>query len=299
MARQYVTEQIGGSGLGVGVNGSGSTLVFSHGGRDEGFDAQLYAYAETGQGAAIMINANDNSRFMGRLLSYIARQYGWVGAQWSASPAATKGMPVPATLLSRYAGYYEAAENQMMTLVPAADGRGLETLADDLPDETFLALDSMQFGSAERPVRFTIEGGPRDVAALTWQQSNRPARRMPRIAPLPSTVTPVPDPDPAIGGRVRAALDALVKGGSALASSPDVTPGAKADFGGGAGAGYGDLGALSYIGETDVAGRGIHRHGSDVARVRYYRTTLQGGVRYLFVHLTAEGMVTDIDLVAR
>ncbi len=186
-----------------------------------------------------------------------------------------------------------------MTLVPAADGRGLETLADDLPDETFLALDSVQFGSAERPVRFTIDGAPRDVAALTWQQSNRPARRMPRIAPLPSTVTPVPDPDPAIGGRVRAALDALVKGGSTLAASPGVTPGARADFGGGTGAGYGDLGALSYIGETVVAGRGIHRHGSDVARVRYYRTTLQGGVRYLFVHLTAEGAVTDIDLVGR
>ncbi len=79
MARQYVTEQIGGSGLGVGVNGSGSTLVFSHGGRDEGFDAQLYAYAETGQGAAIMINANDDSRFMGRLLGYIARRSGWEG----------------------------------------------------------------------------------------------------------------------------------------------------------------------------------------------------------------------------
>ncbi|MEJ7709011.1 MAG: hypothetical protein WKF84_03950 [Pyrinomonadaceae bacterium] len=49
-------------GLGVGLEGEGRTLRFAHGGRDEGFDAMLMAYAETGQGAIIMINANDNSR---------------------------------------------------------------------------------------------------------------------------------------------------------------------------------------------------------------------------------------------
>jgi hypothetical protein len=57
MARQFVTEQKGGSGLGVGVQGTGANLRFSHGGRDEGFDAFLMAGAETGDGVAIMINA--------------------------------------------------------------------------------------------------------------------------------------------------------------------------------------------------------------------------------------------------
>ena len=41
MAGQYLTEQKSGSGLGIAVRGSGSTLQFSHGGRDEGFDALL------------------------------------------------------------------------------------------------------------------------------------------------------------------------------------------------------------------------------------------------------------------
>ncbi|MGA9117850.1 MAG: serine hydrolase domain-containing protein, partial [Bacteroidota bacterium] len=66
MARQYLTTQAGSSGLGIGVQGSGKTLSYSHGGRDEGFDAQLFAYAGSGDGVAIMINANDNSRFMRR-----------------------------------------------------------------------------------------------------------------------------------------------------------------------------------------------------------------------------------------
>ena len=59
------------------LEGSGSTLRFGHGGRDEGFDARLTAYAETGQGAAIMINANDNSRMVSRILEAIAREYHW------------------------------------------------------------------------------------------------------------------------------------------------------------------------------------------------------------------------------
>ena len=57
--------------------------------------------------------------------------------------------------------------------------------------------------------------------------------------------------------------------------------------------------ALRYIGEEDVAGRGIQRHGSDVARVRFYRLGGAAGTHYLLVYLTAEGLVTDIDRVAR
>jgi CubicO group peptidase (beta-lactamase class C family) len=300
MTRQYLTEQIGGSGLGIGVAGSGRDLRFSHGGRDEGFDAQLYAYAQTGQGVAIMINANDDSRFMGRLLGYIARLYKWEGDQWNAAPAAAKGVSVPAALLARYAGYYEAAENQMLTLVSDPQGRGLATLANDLPDEDFLPLDTVRFGSTDRAVQLTFDRGAQGVVdAVVWRAPNGSVKRMPRIAPLPSSVTPVPDPEPALTHRIQSALGALVQGGSALAGSGDVTPGAKADFSAGAGATYGSLSPLGYIGETDVVGRGIRRHGSEVARVRYYRTSFRGGVQYLFVHLTAQGAVTDIDLVSR
>ena len=61
MARQMITEQKNTMDWAWACEGSGTALRFGHGGRDEGFDAQLVAYAETGQGAAIMINANDNS----------------------------------------------------------------------------------------------------------------------------------------------------------------------------------------------------------------------------------------------
>jgi CubicO group peptidase (beta-lactamase class C family) len=49
MTRQMLTVHKGNSGLGFGLGGSGKTLSFAHGGRDEGFDAFLIAYAESGQ----------------------------------------------------------------------------------------------------------------------------------------------------------------------------------------------------------------------------------------------------------
>jgi CubicO group peptidase (beta-lactamase class C family) len=298
MARQYLTEQIGGSGLGIGVAGSGRALRFSHGGRDEGFDAQLIAFAETGQGVAIMINANDNSRFMGRVVEYIAHLYGWPSGVPAAAPAATRAAPIATQLVSQSAGYYEAAENQMMVLVPDAQVAGLHTMADGLPDEEFLAMDSARFGSTERPVQLTFSRDAQgQVNAVLWRSGNALPRRMPRIIPLPWSMPATPDPDAALSERISAALEALRQGGASLANAPGVTPGAKADFGPGIGSALGDLGSLGYVSTVDLSGRGIHRHGGDVSRVRVYRITTAAGAQYLLVHLTAEGLVTDIDLV--
>ena len=65
------------------------------------------------------------------------------------------------------------------------------------------------------------------------------------------------------------------------------------------GEGVSSLGLGTYLGEEDVSGRGIHRHGGDVARVRYFAVTTAAGKRYLLVHLTAEGSLTDYDVVDR
>jgi CubicO group peptidase (beta-lactamase class C family) len=77
MTRQMLTAQKGESGLGLGLDGSGKTLHFSHGGRDEGFDTFLMAYAESGQGVVIMINANDDSGAVRRMVDAVRREYNW------------------------------------------------------------------------------------------------------------------------------------------------------------------------------------------------------------------------------
>ena len=77
MTRQMLTVQKGNFGLGLSLNGSGKQLRFSHGGRDEGFDTVLLADAESGHGVVIMINANDNSKAVERIIEAVRKEYHW------------------------------------------------------------------------------------------------------------------------------------------------------------------------------------------------------------------------------
>lgn len=81
MTREMLTVQKGSSGLGFGLEGSGKSLRFSHGGRDEGFDALMVACAESGQGVAVMINANDDSGALKRIVDEVIKEYHWAEAQ--------------------------------------------------------------------------------------------------------------------------------------------------------------------------------------------------------------------------
>lgn len=78
MAKQMLTVQKEKDGLGMFLEGKGKALRFSHNGRDDGFDAVMVGYAETGQGAVIMINANEDSSMMPRILETIAKEYHWL-----------------------------------------------------------------------------------------------------------------------------------------------------------------------------------------------------------------------------
>lgn len=298
LARQYVTEQKDGFGLGIAVQGSGPTLRFSHNGRDEGFDAFLFA-DETGHGLAIMINANDNSRMMNRIMNHIAMVYHWPPAVWKySSPAVSHGVALQSERLLRYSGYYEMAENQMSALGPTEDGRGISTLADGLSDETFLPLDTVRFGSDERDMRMSFMMDSRGEAnAILWRAGEPNEKRVARVAPLPSSRSPAVDPDPNLTAASLTALNAIRESGAALANASGITAGARKDFAAGIGNQLDGLSQPVYLGEEQVTGRGIRRHGSEVDRVRYYSVKLAAGQLYLLVHLTAKGEVADYDVV--
>lgn len=76
-AQLMVTRGEGGYGLGFSVSSSGATERFTHGGRDRGFDTQFTAYREAGLAAVVMININDDSSFMRRVMAAIGRHYDW------------------------------------------------------------------------------------------------------------------------------------------------------------------------------------------------------------------------------
>lgn len=77
MARQMLTIQKADDGLGVFLAGDGQNRRFTHNGRDEGFDALMLGYVERGQGVVVMINANDDSSAVARVVDAVADAYGW------------------------------------------------------------------------------------------------------------------------------------------------------------------------------------------------------------------------------
>jgi CubicO group peptidase (beta-lactamase class C family) len=67
-------------GLGVFVYGSGKTFRFAHDGRNEGFDALMLELPNTGKGAVIMINANDDKGTLDQIMKVIGKEYDWRSA---------------------------------------------------------------------------------------------------------------------------------------------------------------------------------------------------------------------------
>ena len=53
------------------------------------------------------------------------------------------------------------------------------------------------------------------------------------------------------------------------------------------------------MGAEDVSGRGIERHESPVGQVLAYKLLTGTAQRYVIVHLTPDGLVTDFDEVSQ
>jgi CubicO group peptidase (beta-lactamase class C family) len=295
MAREMLTAQKNTYGLGFGLGRSGAASRFGHGGRDEGFDALLTACTETGQGAAIMINANDDSRMSARIIEVIAREYHWPGGSSTTPPKHPAAVVDPDKLVA-CTGYYEFANNQMITF--ATEHGRLVTIADGFPDDEFLPETDVRFGSAERDIQVTfVKDGGGEVTGFLWKEDGK-EKKVPRIGPLFRSLKPRTDPDPARTERVVAALKALGQGGKALADSPVLTPGARADLGkGGPARDLAGLRSLNFLAEQDASGREIERHDGKVGRILHYRLVTDKADRALLIHLTGDGLIADYDIV--
>jgi hypothetical protein len=139
-------------------------------------------------------------------------------------------------------------------------------------------------------------GARGEVTGLRWGPRAHPVLR---VGPLLTGLPVQNDPNPDLTAKVRAALNLFGTGGATLqVDSSLITPGARHDMGEGDSRLRG-VHDVQLLGSNDVRGGGLHRHGHDVATVMYYRVMTNAGARNLFVHLTAEGQVTDYDLAPR
>jgi CubicO group peptidase (beta-lactamase class C family) len=117
MAEQMLTRQIENDGLGFFLDGQGRTLRFSHGGANEGFQCMLVAYAQTGQGAAIMVNSDSGGALIPEILFAIAHEYGWQDY----GPKERSQVKVDPAILRGYVGNYQLAPNFFLTVTLEGD----------------------------------------------------------------------------------------------------------------------------------------------------------------------------------
>ncbi|HLQ22255.1 MAG TPA: M20/M25/M40 family metallo-hydrolase, partial [Gemmatimonadales bacterium] len=142
-AREMVTPLLDGYGLGLGVQGSGSTLRFSHGGSDEGFESFFVAYGGTGNGAVVMTNGQQGTALAMEIVRGVAREYRWPDFQ----PRERTITRVDPSVYDRYVGTYEVAPGNTFEVT-----RQGEKLLVNSPGEDQREL------YPESPVRFFVLG---------------------------------------------------------------------------------------------------------------------------------------------
>jgi hypothetical protein len=296
MTQQMLTNQAADYGLGLAVSGAGAARIFGHNGRDEGFDARMQGFAEAGQGVVVMINANDNSGMVGRIVRFVSRKYKWPAQSSSSSGPAATERTAPGVPLETVTGRYELNNNNMLTLADY-DGR-LFVDVNGLPDEEFLFMGGDRFGSSDRNVSFRLaRGAAGEVVGLSWSDNGK-ERPVPRIGPLFASIKQTDDPNPSLTESVLSVVRALAQTGADLNGLKQMTPGARTglsapvrDFAG--------VRGITYLSSQDVSGRRIERYGSAVARVLFYRLETESGNRWLLAHMTGDNLITDYDVVAK
>jgi CubicO group peptidase (beta-lactamase class C family) len=190
MAKQMVSKQMhqqppygnGYWGLGISVAGDGDSLAFSHGGRDEGFVADMFMRPGSGRGLVIMMNGV-NGGLMTEIERAFAEEYGFGGP-----PRTTRtAVAMTPAKLAEYNGRYVAVVNSdtlRFDVSVAPDGKTLavynSTARRSLPiapvgGDTFVGLegggawDFERSGGASGPVRAIASGTGPNRRVLTKQ----------------------------------------------------------------------------------------------------------------------------------
>lgn len=94
-------------GLGPALGGEGDSLLFRHGGKNEGFSNNMVAFAYQGAGVIVMTNADNGVDLMGEIIRGISDYYNWD----IANARSVKIIAVEESVLRSYTGKYLYTES--------------------------------------------------------------------------------------------------------------------------------------------------------------------------------------------
>jgi len=136
-----LTSGIGNWGLGPGLSRSGETKSFSHGGGNEGFRCQLFAFVEGGLGAAVMTNSDKGSDLAAEILRSIASVYAWPAYQ-SKEVAVVEIDPA---VLESYVGDFRLSSQPKMPFLVSIEKGGLHIKSLAFGDMALLPTSETEF----------------------------------------------------------------------------------------------------------------------------------------------------------
>jgi CubicO group peptidase (beta-lactamase class C family) len=177
-AREMLTPQVGGWGLGWNLVTAGPMTRFAHGGSNIGYRCALAAWPEYGVGAAVMTNGDEGSALVKEIVDAIAREYDWPDGQTGLrrGPAEATSPEMTAT----YAGTY--GDKEQRPLVVATDGERLLLTAPGQPPLALRpdGLHRYRAGALDTAVTFeigtSIKDRSGDVVGLTLRQGGEELR---------------------------------------------------------------------------------------------------------------------------
>jgi CubicO group peptidase (beta-lactamase class C family) len=199
------------------------------------------------------------------------------------------------TLLDSYTGYYNVFGSQVLKVTR----KGNSLILDDGGRLTnaFLPRSEISFVAEDADRGFVLTRDANgELAGMTLRLvgDQMPAQR---IGPLVRSVEHQPDGNRALTLRVETVLKAFAQGGKAVEQLAGVAPQARKDFARGPAPEFAGMRAISFIAARDMSGRGIERHGAKVVRIFYYQLLTHTAPRHVLIYMTAEGLVTDEDVI--
>lgn len=144
MTEEMLTPQMDSHGLGPAIGGEGDSLSFSHGGANEGYRCQLFAFARLGQGLAIMTNSENGGNLIPEILRSFSSVYGWTVYR----PDEKTIMKMQEDDLKQFEGHYSFSwQDREMEIELSVQGDHLEgkQLWDNITFDIYPESDSLFF----------------------------------------------------------------------------------------------------------------------------------------------------------
>jgi CubicO group peptidase (beta-lactamase class C family) len=280
-----------GYGFGWEVSQVNGHPLIAHNGAMNGFLSSMQRYPDDHVTVIVTINQSDLAESR-RIASGIARTYLPALRPPALGKAPALAAPDHAALAAT-AGYYEYWGNYMLALVPTPRGFSAR-LGGGSPVEYLATADGRFWNEDDATSIMPVKDGSGAVIGLQVIGADGNRRVIPRVAPDFANSMPIDDRDPKRMAVIKDGLIAMENGGAAVHASAAIAPGRKRDFTDPHD--FGGLRALELLHDEAVQGRGISRHGEDVAHVLSYRVKGELHDTDLLVLLTPAGLIADTDL---